>query len=579
MLKDYIVGLGFDAIKAKLTDAGMHHEVKEALESYIQTQLALNETCSPEEEVDFGALAEYIATNFFEDVDQRLFGATAEIRGNAHRSIVEKSNHYARANTSLTQKRVNRFVSGALNILRSFCDKQLPKELRYLSTRIADDVTSSMTIQHAEQTEHIESVIHTAVREAVQASPLSPEKGLEYAKSGQLNTIGEQMTDYFHIISSQHILFPHYGYGPQQKGQKINVVSVPMTEEAKRIYPPHFKCNGTLTIEGRTVPYPTPELFQYANDHQLPITLTITEARKYLGDIEDPQQCEVVELLNLQLVLPPKPFPEAMAYSILINDVVVNEYVLLRTQEKLEDGTIIMTNREQISPIDVCIKINPSTKRTDFSYRFGKGTNRDVLQYLYFLRTFTKGGRVVVRHLETGKNLVVANLNPYIHENGANITAEIELLEKIVMLEEHFKTQIVLPSAISSEEIELIDYLALLVQGKEVQGGWNRYEVVQPIDEQMKENLLTSAEKMHSLSWVGGVTAHLFDQDYHFTLLRTLASVVIDNYEKVKQKLTVLESGDDIRMVYLPGESSGNGIFVDKLISDDALPILDEIKK
>ena len=35
MLKDYIVGLGFDAIKAKLTDAGMHHEVKEALESYI----------------------------------------------------------------------------------------------------------------------------------------------------------------------------------------------------------------------------------------------------------------------------------------------------------------------------------------------------------------------------------------------------------------------------------------------------------------------------------------------------------------------------------------------------------------
>ena len=95
----------------------------------------------------------------------------------------------------------------------------------------------------------------------------------------------------------------------------------------------------------------------------------------------------------------------------------------------------------------------------------------------------------------------------------------------------------------------------------------------------MKENLLTSAEKMHSLSWVGGVTAHLFDQDYHFTLLRTLASVVIDNYEKVKQKLTVLESGDDIRMVYLPGESSGNGIFVDKLISDDALPILDEIKK
>lgn len=86
MLKDYIVGLGFDAIKAKLTDAGMHHEVKEALESYIQTQLALNETCSPEEEVDFGALAEYIGTNFFEDVDQRLFGATAEIRGNAHRT-------------------------------------------------------------------------------------------------------------------------------------------------------------------------------------------------------------------------------------------------------------------------------------------------------------------------------------------------------------------------------------------------------------------------------------------------------------------------------------------------------------
>ena len=49
--------------------------------------------------------------------------------------------------------------------------------------------------------------------------------------------------------------------------------------------------------------------------------------------------------------MPPDPFPEAMAYSIIIDDVTYYEYILLRTKERFEDGTVIFTNEEQSIPL------------------------------------------------------------------------------------------------------------------------------------------------------------------------------------------------------------------------------------
>lgn len=578
MLKDYVVGLGFDAIKAKLTDVGMHQEVKEALESYIQSQSALNETCSSEEELDFGALAEYIGTKFLEDVEQRLFGATAEIRGNAHRSIVEKANHYARANTNLTQKRVNRFVSDALSILRSFCDRQLPRELRHLSARIADDVTASMEVQHAGLLKQMDSVVRTAIRDEVSVSPLQIDKGLELAKAGQFDQLGGHLTDYFRAISSQHILFPHYGYGPQQNGTAVNVVSVPLTEEAAEKYPPHFKCDGTLTIEGKTVPYPTPQLFQYANNNQLPITLTVSKAHKFLGDVEDPLQHEVADMIGTEWILQPKPFPKAESYSILLNDEVVHDCVLLRVQEIMEDGTIDLSNNEQDIPLTVRVKINPSALRGEFAFGVSSNANRDLLAHLLFLKKFSSGGAVSIRHLKSGRNLLVAKLDPYQSTGDLSLDERIDLLEKLIAIEEYFDDRIALPTRFTTDDVAFVSYLATLVQGKQFHGGWSKYETSMTIEKRTKENLLSFDGKSSSLTYVSSATVTLFGHEHDITLMRTLTSVVLQEPEKVKRKLEVLDEGDDIRLVYLPGDTSANGTFVDQIVSDSFLTMINDIR-
>ena len=47
--------------------------------------------------------------------------------------------------------------------------------------------------------------------------------------------------------------------------------------------------------------------------------------------------------------------------------------------------------------------------------------------------------------------------------------------------------------------------------------------------------------------------------------MRTLCSVKLENPEKVTKLLDILEEGDDVPMVFVPGEETGIGEYVDQL--------------
>ena len=68
MVVDYLVNLGFDVIKEKVSDYREEQIIRERLESVLKRDFVNNEFCSIDEEVDFGKLTEYIRGSLLDDL-------------------------------------------------------------------------------------------------------------------------------------------------------------------------------------------------------------------------------------------------------------------------------------------------------------------------------------------------------------------------------------------------------------------------------------------------------------------------------------------------------------------------------
>ena len=90
--------------------------------------------------------------------------------------------------------------------------------------------------------------------------------------------------------------------------------------------------------------------------------------------------------------MPPKPFPEAMAYSIIIDDVTYYNYILLRTIECFEDGTVVFTNKAQDIPFQITIRANHMTGKVNFTFAITGRSNLHLPKRVVkdFLIKFTK---------------------------------------------------------------------------------------------------------------------------------------------------------------------------------------------
>ena len=68
MIKDYVVGIGLDAVKERLKNEHEVRQLKDRLGEFVERQRKLNFNCTREEELDFGGLTDYIRSDLIEDV-------------------------------------------------------------------------------------------------------------------------------------------------------------------------------------------------------------------------------------------------------------------------------------------------------------------------------------------------------------------------------------------------------------------------------------------------------------------------------------------------------------------------------
>lgn len=348
---------------------------------------------------------------------------------------------------------------------------------------------------------------------------------------------------------------------------EVKLASRALSKEALEKYPPKMMCKGIIKLGNQKIDTLDSSIFDYAYRHQLPINITVRDAKKQLGDVDDPIQYEAEQLINKDFVIPPRPFPDAMPCSISLDNNVIFDYILLRVEKISDDGIVVLSNEGQnISPFKITIRVNETTKETTFSFRIQKPSNNDSLTYIRFMKQVSCGSQILIKALQTGECFVKGEINSHNYKSGfETIEQEIDFFERVVLIEEYFEKPLDIPDEIYGDEYSLVNFIACLISGEKHQGSWLKKEFTLILDDKNKVAILTMDNIPCDISYVGSLNISIFGEQYSVPIIRTYKNAKIDNIEKLKKKVGILETGDSVKIVFSPGNENGTGILFDML--------------
>lgn len=554
MIIDYLCDIGLDVVKDRIKDSSMEAAARDRLKKYLERQKKVNEVCTREEEIDFEGLAKYIQEEMIEDVKLRLLGET-EDRASAHLSIQQKAAVYAQSKTNLSKKRVQKMINDSLDILRGYYRSKVNRELLFIAAEIEESFSTKIDVAETILSEKIGKV----EAKVESASLLSLDANVALTKAGNLSQVESNLSTVLKAISSAHTLYPYYGY--KMEGQD-NLVSIPLTEDAAKLYPPRFNVTASsVRLGDEVINSLDNDVLSRSYRHQLPLSMDVVSAQKFLGDFLDPSQKEAEQLAGTHVIMTPPPFPPAFACVFSVDGVVFFEYVLLRTKEILDDGTVIITNEEQNdTPFEISLSYNDRSKQFAFAIHLHSPSNNDLLMYYRFITSMTNGGELQIKML-SNNNVIISG--PVSASDGANYSFEVRFLEMVVKIEEAFGCQFELPKEISNKEIETIEHLYSLLETGGYEGRWGEMGFEFIVTSATKQRVSELIDANYTLWYRCAAPIELFGKNLQIKILREIKCAHICELEKTKRKAEVLDEGDLITIKYVPGNDKEPGVYYD----------------
>lgn len=558
IIVDLIANMGFDAIKDKISDTINETQAKQKIINYLNQQQKLNFQVSREEEIDFGGIADYIRTNFMDDVKQRFYGNTKE-RGAARQRILEATKQYATAN-KLSVQRAEEMIGLAIDILSDFYRRKVDKNMLYITNEIEDTIKDEHDETRAlivKESECLKSIIQDN-------SAFSIDHALNEVKAGKISQVESQLDTMMNAISTQHTLFPDFGFRMTPKNK---IVSFPLTDEARKKYPENFKLLvSAVKLGDQPISAINQSVLDESYRHQLPIHINVHNASKYLGNVLDPIQSETDKMKGAHAILKPPAFPPAFPCCISVGKDIIVPYILLRTKEILDDDSFVITNEEQKNyHFNVSIRIFPETKKLTFKITLNDASNLERLHYKQFLKRAFSGETITVYALQHNEMIFQATVDQ--RNIDDEIDHEIEFLEKIVKIENYFKTSITIPNTISIQDQILIKRIYdLLVDG--FHGETDKFDFEIELTEEVKKKILELTNMDYVIAYSAEGTFSVFNQEFKLPIVREIECVRVDNLSGLQKKVSTLDIGDRVKIVYVPGTNRDKCKYIDHIQVD-----------
>ena len=564
MVGEYIAGLGLDAAKQHMESKIDEHKLKCVLKDYIESERKYNDICKMAEECDFQGLVEYITQELLDDVVKRFFSVSANTRRKAHEEIISKAVVHSKASTVESKKCASRLISISLEIVRKFFKKKIAFSDYLLATEIVDAVSeevvpaveaSTSAIQYtvAESKKEISAQLDSVKQSIADGSLYSIENMSQMAASGQYSEAEKNLRKLLAGMSVEHPLYPEYGF--TFDGDVLK--STPLSVAAQQKYPARLIFKGTIRVGCHYFNDTSVDPIDYAYRHQLKLVMSVKEAEKLLGNRPDPIQTEAEQLVGKEIIASPPKFPEAFPCSIKVGKKTYFDYVLLRTEEILDDGTYVIGNKEQINcTIYFEIKLNPQNpQKEDFRVNIVNANNHELLNYAKFMDELVHVKDLHIYALNEQMDFVAGLINSVNYETGFNsVSEEIEFLKRVCAIEDYFHVKLNISGEISEEEYRCVFRISELIFNDKVDSTWKEVSFTGVLGAEFRRQLENLNTPIAMLSYVGICDVNLFGAEFEFKYMRTYKCAVMQELDKIKQLLLCLEDGDPIKIKFAPGE-------------------------
>ena len=560
---NYIADIGVAAAKKHLNIKLDEKKVRAALSDYLERQKKYNFNCSKDEEIDFEGFAKYIRDELLDDVTKRLFGETTE-RASARQAIAEKSVRYAQAKTKLSQERAKQLAFDAVDILHNLFRRKITKELLFVAAEIENNVTSEITEKYKEQIDKI-----NALSDKIDDSfLLSTDRNLMLMDEKKLEQVEQNFATALGAVSSKHELAPYYGFAIDGAKQFI---SVPQRSDATKLYPPRFEVVGKeFKLGSRELSGIDRNTFAQAYRSQIPIEFTVDGAQKYLGNVRDPVQHEAEKLKGKHIIVRPPAFPSAFPCSVMIDGEAVIDYLLLRTKRIEDDGTAILTNEEQ-QGFNFCVVLamNIRTNMLNLTVTPVNPSNGASLKYRRFLKKAMSACNISLKSLQQNEIIVSSKISLTLQDCD-RIDDEIEFLQKVVAIEEQFHMELNIPEEITVEDHLIIDRLYAMIAFGEYDGVTGKFTIPFDLSRELRNAICDFERKPSDFACFVKKEISVFDQKIPVPIIRRIEHLRIEDVERIKAKLQVLDDGDTIKITFISGDSSPDIQYTDVLYSEEA---------
>ena len=252
-------------------------------------------------------------------------------------------------------------------------------------------------------------------------------------------------------------------------------------------------------------------------------------------------------------------FPPAFPCAIKVGDKTFFDYVLLRTQEILDDGTYVIGNIEQGGHFYFEVRINPQNpSKPDFKINMSNATNKELLNYVQFMSTLSREKDLHIYVLGLGEDIIAGYMNDMNYKTGfVSVDEEIDFLERVCSIEDYFGVVLAPNGEISNKEYEAVLHISDLIRNDEVRGTWNEATFTGIMSQHFRDELISMDKELYMFSYVGISHVELFGAEFEFRFMRTFKCARLVDFEKVKRKAEVLDDGDDIKITFMAGDDKG----------------------
>lgn len=571
MLKEYFATLGLDTLKDslinRLSERFSQTKLRNCLEDFFERQGTINLSVLPEEELDFEGLIDYLRTALLSECKTSVLGNRAA-RRRAERTIRTRARAYSKSKTHIAANRAEQLAMQVVSILKAFYMQNCSEENQFIAAQISEDFETQLTEQTAE--------IKNSIDRLADMQMMSIDRNVELIRNGDFDQVEANFAAINGAIKTQEHCVPGYAYEARSFDQKLKIVSVPQSEEALQKYPPMFKVECHASIGGKPLKELSIEAFEYSERHQIPIEIEIINAEKFLGTFLDPRQHEAEALVGRKMIHTPKPFPPATPCQLRINGNTVYEYIELRAKEIKNDGSIVLSNDEQVNcEINLSIIANPATLRVTFMIQPRDTTTKALLKLRYFYREVCSQAEVSVYNLPAKETMLSGIINNFQYEGGISaLEEEITFLEKVADLDRYFEQEIIFPEQSTPKDLNALEYLVSLIRGESVTRNWSVLSENLVCSDDVRSKIsraiaASQGDEPYALGFQGPASVMLWNIEYNIPIIRIYRNAKLKNPDKVIGLLEYLEDGDNLPVTFIPAGGSDSAEFVDSLDIQD----------